>query len=138
MKLICDFSFVNNYVENFFSNNERCSASIVNSAITPHLRGTPLLVISYATISELIKLYPERRLVLDSFFDLCQKSEMSLDRIQSLIKMAAITEIEDRETYVLAEDSYIINEVNKTSHKAITLNEARELLKSKGMLAERE
>ncbi|MEX0596615.1 MAG: hypothetical protein WD512_08950, partial [Candidatus Paceibacterota bacterium] len=63
MKFVCDFSFVNNYAENFFSNEDRNSATIINSSITPHLQGNPLLVISSKTINELYKIYGDRWLM---------------------------------------------------------------------------
>lgn len=136
MKLICDFSFVNNYAKNFFSNEDRASATIINSSIAPHLKGEPILVISYQTIGELYKIYGDRWLMLETVFDLCEKSEISIsDGKENLIKMAAIYEIEDEDTYVLADDDYIIKEINKTTHKAVSIKKALELLESKGMLS---
>lgn len=135
MKFICDFSFVNDYAENFSSDEERGSATIINSAIVPHLRGNPILVISCQTMEELYKIYGNRELMLETVFDLCIKSDIPLcDRTDNLVKTAAIYEIEDKETYVLSDDDYIIKAINKTTHKAVTIKEALELLKSKNML----
>lgn len=135
MRFVCDFSFVNDYVENFFSNDDRGSATVINSSISPHLKGTSLLIISCNTIEELYKIHSDRELVLETVFDLCEKSEIMIkDRKESLIKMAAISEIDDKETYVLANDAYIIKEINKTTHKAISITEALDLLKAKNML----
>jgi len=137
MKLICDFSFVNDYAENFFSDEDRGSATIINSSIVPHLRGKPILAISFQTMDELYKIHSGRELMLDTVFDLCEKFDIALnDRMENLIKMAAICEIEDEETYVLAEDDYIINEINKTTHKAISIEKALEILRDKSMLSD--
>lgn len=138
MKFICDFSFISDYVENFFSNNDRKSANIVNSSITPYLQGKPLLVVSYVTIKELKEIFDERILVLDSLFSTCEKSDINRgNRIQDLIKMAAISEIEDKETYILVDDSYIKEIINKTTHKAVLISEATTLLRNKNILIER-
>jgi len=138
MKLICDFSFISNYVEKFFS-DDRKSASIINSAISPFLDGKPILVISCDTIEELREIYSGRELLLDTVFDLCDKSDIDLDdRVDSLIKNAAIYEVTDEDTYVIAEDNFIINSINKTTHKAISINKAIELLKEKGLFFKRD
>ena len=130
MKLICDFSFINNYVENFFSDEERDSAKIVNSSIRPSLQGDKILVISCETMDELNKIYRDRQFVLDTVYDLCEKVEIPLkDRIQCLIKIAAVYEIKDKDTFILAEDSYVLSEINKTTHKAISINKAIDFLK---------
>lgn len=137
MRLICDFSFIYDYAENFFSDENRNSATIVNSAISQHIKGTPILVISYQTIGELNNIYGDRELMLDTIFGVCKKEDISIcNRVDSLIKLAALYEIEDEDTYILAEDNYIINEINKTTHKAISIKEALKLLKEKSILQE--
>ena len=131
MKLICDLSFIDNYVKNFYSNLERDSASIVNKSISPSLEGHPILVISLSTVEELINLYPERRLVLDTIFGICEIVDIDMDnRIEILKKIVAVYEIEDKETYVVADDDYVIKEINKTSHKAISIKTALEKVNS--------
>lgn len=131
MKLICDLSFVEDYIKNFYSNVNRDSANIVNKSISPFLQGNPILVISLYTIEKLNKLYPERKLILDTFFGLCEKSDIDFEgKIEVLIKMAAIYEIQDKETYIVSDDDYIIQIVNKTSHKAISIKTALEKINS--------
>lgn len=110
----------------------------MDSAISPFLEGRPILVISCDVIDELKELYSDRILVLDSFFGLCDKFDISLKgRIENLIKITAMYEVEDKDTYVVADDDYIIKSVNKTTHKAISVNEAIKLLKEKGLFVDR-
>lgn len=130
VRLICDFSFVCNYVEQFYSDEDRDAAELVNKCISPAVNDDPILVISCLTIEQARKAFPERPLILDSLFDICEKSDVEIeDRIDLLTKLAAIYEIEDESTYVLAEDSYIISSINNTSHNAISIKKALELLK---------
>lgn len=132
VKLVLDMSFIMHYVENFYSDNNRESARILNEMITPALNGKPSLVVSCKTMEDALNLYPGRELVLATLFDLCEKSSIvSPNGVDTLLKIVAVSEIDDKDTYVVSDDGFVISEVNKTSHKALSIKDAFDLVKPK-------
>ena len=127
VKFVLDISFIVNYVEHFYS-EDNCN-KILNNALQSFLNDDPMLIVSIQVIEQARQFFPERILVLDSLFGLCGKENVEgKDKIDTLIKLCAISEVKDKETYVLADDGFIISSVNKTTHKAKNIQEAKEIL----------
>ncbi len=126
-KFILDISFVLHYVDSFYSDNN--VNKMLDIALSSFTNGKPIFIIPLVVIEQAKEIYPERTLVLDSLFGLCEKTDVeSSDKIDTLIKICAIYEIDDNTTYVLADDNFIIQNINKTTHKAINIGQAREIL----------
>lgn len=129
VKFVIDLSFVINYVEidNFYSDENL--GKMLDKAIARFIDGNPLFTISIDVIEKAKKMYPERHLVLDSLFGSCKKEDIDTDgKVDTLIKLAAICEVEDGETYVVSTDAFVRKEINNTTHKAITIEEAKKIL----------
>ena len=128
VKFILDISFVVNYVENFYSDNH--CGKILDKALPSFMIGDPMLMVTVEIIKQAKELYPERILVLDTLFGMCHIIDVKgKDKIDTLIKSCAISEVWDKETHVLADDSFIIDAINKTTHRAISIETAKEILK---------
>ena len=127
VKFILDISFVERYVEKFYS-EDNCS-EILDKALPSFLEDNPMLVVSIDVIEQSRARYPKRILVLDTLFGLCGKENVrGEDRADTLIKLCAICEVKDKETHVIAEDTFIIDSINKTTHQAKNIEEAKKIL----------
>lgn len=128
VKFVIDSSFVTNYVEKFYSDDHL--GKMLDKAVPSFTSGEPLFTVSIDTIEKAKRQFPKRGFVLDSLFNLCRKEDVGGDGdVDTLIKLCAICEVDDEETYVVSEDSFIINSINRTTHKAITIEEAKKILK---------
>ena len=129
VKFVIDLSFVIHYVEvdKFYSDEHL--GKMLDKAVPRFTMNNPLFTISIDVIEKAKIMYPERHLVLDSLFGLCKKEDVNGDHvIDTLVKLAAICEVDDKETYVISDDKFIINSLNKTTHKAIDIKRAKEIL----------
>lgn len=108
VKFICHFSFISHYVENFYSDDNRDSAALVNRAITFSTNDEKILLVDTKTVNRLKDVYASRPLVLDTVLDLCNIINLDAgDELATLARMASVTRITDPNTFVLNEDAYI-------------------------------
>lgn len=129
VKFILDLSFVIKYadVDTFYSDEN--NSKFLDKALPEFTSGNPMFIIPLEVIEEAKCIFPERILVLDSLFGLCEKSDIKgADKIDTLIKVCAVYEVVDAKTYVLANDEFIINSISTTTHKAVNIKQAKEIL----------
>ncbi|MBS3096903.1 hypothetical protein J4480_05700 [Candidatus Woesearchaeota archaeon] len=127
VKLICDFSFCSHYVENFFSDDNRASANIINKAISFHLDNNKILLIPHYVLDRLEAVYPGRRLVLETLIDVCEIVNIDgKEPTDTLMKIATISKIFDKETYIVTEDSSVVKTLKerKCDTEAISIENA--------------
>ena len=132
VKLICDFSFGSHYVENFYSDENRESAEIINYAITPHLEGKNILIIPDIITKQLNDVFKDRELVLSTLYDLADTPPLvSSDVVDTLIKIASILKISDEKTFIVTDDSYVKNRIKLQGDNinVITIKEALDFLR---------
>jgi len=132
IKLICDFSFLSHYVENFFSDDARESAQIVDKSVGRYLDGEKVLIIPSDVVDKLNQVYASRYLVLATVYDVSEITNIKGDNdIDTLIKISALLRIKDSNTAVVSDDEYVKRKIKEHNHdtKVVSIKEALELLK---------
>lgn len=134
-KFLCDISVIIDYVENFFSDQERDSGRLIDLAVVQKLKENTLLILPTGTVEKLSKLYPQRQLVLDTVYDasiaLLVPDSDGKDDVSDLTRAYVLLKITDDETYIVCQDDYKRRMIEREndSIKIISIKEAVDILK---------